>query len=55
MLTVDDVAERWQCSRKLVRTMIRSGRLEAVRIGREYRIRPEAVEAFERGETNGTI
>jgi excisionase family DNA binding protein len=55
MLTVDDVAERWQCSRKLVRTMIRSGRLEAVRIGREYRIRPEAVEAFERGDKNGII
>ena len=42
------LAERWECSERLVRNMITSGELPAFRLGEKLlRIRAEDVEAFE--------
>lgn len=38
-LTVDDVAEEFQCSERTVRRWISEGRLLAFKVGREWRIR----------------
>ena len=44
-----DVAERWECSEKSVRNMIKDGRLKAFKIGGTLlRITLDAVEEFER-------
>ena len=46
LLTVEDVAKYLNVSVGTVRNLINGGDLEAVRVGRSVRIRPEAVEAF---------
>jgi excisionase family DNA binding protein len=38
LLTVQQVAENWQVSQRMIRRMIADGRLPAVRIGRAVRI-----------------
>ena len=38
-LTVDDVAEEFQCSERTVRRWISEGRLLAFKVGRQWRIR----------------
>ena len=43
LLTVDQVAERWQISPRSIRRMIADGRLPVVRIGRAVRIREKEV------------
>lgn len=47
MMTVREVAERWRVCERFVLRAIHAGRLEAMKIGREYRVWPDAVEAFE--------
>jgi excisionase family DNA binding protein len=47
LLTAEDVAARWQVPKAQVYRHAREGRLPAVRIGRYYRFRLVAVEAFE--------
>jgi excisionase family DNA binding protein len=42
-LTIYDVARLFNCSHKTVRRMIADGRLPAVQIGPQWRIRPEVV------------
>jgi excisionase family DNA binding protein len=46
LLTVKDVAQFLQCSIRKVQRMIDAGELEAIRIGRLVRVRPEALKAF---------
>jgi excisionase family DNA binding protein len=46
LLTIDEVAEYLRVSRSTVRRMIADGRLQAVTIGRQWRITKEAVEAL---------
>jgi excisionase family DNA binding protein len=46
LYSVEDVAELLGLHVKTVRGYVRDGRLEAVRIGRQYRIPAEAIEAF---------
>jgi excisionase family DNA binding protein len=46
MYSVEDVAELLGLHVKTVRAYVRDGRLEAVRIGRQYRIAAEDLEAF---------
>ena len=41
LLTVKDVAQFLQCSIRKVQRMIDAGELEAIRIGRLVRVRPE--------------
>jgi excisionase family DNA binding protein len=47
LLTADQLAKRWQVPRSQVYRLTRSGRLSPVRVGRYYRYRLEAIEAFE--------
>ncbi len=47
LLTVEDVAVRWQVPKTQVYRLGREGRLPAVRIGRYYRFRLSAIDAFE--------
>jgi excisionase family DNA binding protein len=46
--TPDTLAERWGVSGATIRSLIRSKQLRFIRIGRQYRIRPEHVEEYER-------
>jgi excisionase family DNA binding protein len=46
LYSVEDVAELLGLHVKTVRGYVRDGRLEAVRIGRQYRITAQALEAF---------
>ena len=46
LLTVKEVAVLLQTSRVQVRRMVQSGELAALKVGREYRIRFEALQEF---------
>lgn len=46
LLRVDEVAERLKLHVRTVRNFVRDGRLKAVRIGKQYRIAREDVEAM---------
>jgi excisionase family DNA binding protein len=47
VMTVEQVAARWQCSGQTVRNMIAANRLPALRLGRIYRIPIAAVKQVE--------
>jgi excisionase family DNA binding protein len=46
LLTVPEVAEALQVGRCMVYDLIRTGRLESVKIGKLRRVRPEALREF---------
>uniref|UniRef100_UPI00389B1AAA excisionase family DNA-binding protein n=1 Tax=Pseudodonghicola flavimaris TaxID=3050036 RepID=UPI00389B1AAA len=46
-MTLDMVADRWQCSAETVRQMVKRGELRGFRVGRMIRIPWEAVENYE--------
>lgn len=46
-LTIDEVAARWRVSRDTVIRAIKSGRLVAYKVGQNYRIMPEDLQAWE--------
>lgn len=48
LLTADELAKRWQINPAHVYRLTRAGAIPAVRLGRYYRYRLEAIEAFER-------
>ena len=52
LLTAEDLAVRWQVPVAQVYRLARDGRVPAVRLGRYYRFRLEAVQTFE--ESGGT-
>jgi excisionase family DNA binding protein len=47
LLTADDLAARWQVSQAHVYRLSREGKLPVVKLGRYYRFRLAAIEAFE--------
>ncbi len=47
VFTINDVAERWECSSRHVRNMVETGQLPAFRVGKLIRIRRAVVEAIE--------
>ena len=47
LLTVDDLAERWQVPKSHVYRLTREGVIPAVRLGRYYRYRLDAIERWE--------
>jgi len=49
----ETLAARWGVSAATVRNLVRSGQLKAFRIGRQIRIRPEQVDAYEASTTTG--
>lgn len=48
LLTAGELAERWQVPKSHVYRLTREGRVPAVRLGRYYRYRLAAIEAWER-------
>lgn len=50
LLTADQLAERWQVTKRHVWYLTREGKLPTVKLGgRNYRYRLDAIEAFEVG------
>jgi excisionase family DNA binding protein len=47
LLTADQISERWQVPRSQVYRLTREGSLPAVRLGKYYRYRLDAIERFE--------
>ena len=43
LLTVDQLADRWQVSPRTIRRMIKNGQIPVIRIGRAVRIHPKVV------------
>lgn len=50
LLTADQLAARWQVPKSHVYRLTREGVIPTVRLGRYYRYRLDAIEAFEVGE-----
>lgn len=50
LLTADQLAKRWQVAEAHVYRLTRSGAIPAVKLGRYYRYRLDAIERFELGE-----
>jgi excisionase family DNA binding protein len=48
LLTADELAERWRVRPSQVYRLTRDGAIGAVKLGRYYRYRLEAIEEFER-------
>jgi excisionase family DNA binding protein len=48
LLTLNDLAERWQVSLKSVRRIVKRGELKVHRIGRQIRVLPEDADTFEK-------
>jgi excisionase family DNA binding protein len=51
LLTADDLAERWQVPKRHVYRLTRDAKIPTVKLGRYYRYRLDAIEAFELGAT----
>lgn len=51
-LTVFEVAERWRLTARAVRDEIKRKRLRATKIGGQWLVKPEDVEAFEVTQMN---
>lgn len=51
-LTVAEVAERWRLSERHVRDEIGRKRLRALKFGKEWRIKPADLDAYEASLTN---
>lgn len=49
----EDLAARWGVRESHVYRLAREGAIPSVRLGRYVRFRPDAIEAFERGEIGG--
>lgn len=47
LLTAEQLAERWQVPKSHIYRLTREGKVPAVKLGRYYRYRIEAIEAFE--------
>jgi excisionase family DNA binding protein len=50
LLTADQLADRWQVPRSHVYRLTREGVIPAVKLGRYYRYRLDAIERWEVGE-----
>lgn len=46
LLTLQQVADRLQVSMSTVRRLVDAGKLKAIRIGRNLRVRPEDIAAY---------
>jgi excisionase family DNA binding protein len=50
LLTADQLAERWQVPTSHVYRLTREGKIPAVKLGKYYRYRLDAIERFELGD-----
>ena len=53
LLTADQLAVRWQIPKSHVYRLTRQGEIPAVKLGRYYRYRLDAIERFEIGDQGG--
>jgi len=53
LLTVEDLARRWQVTKAHVHRLAREGKIPTVRVGRYQRFHPEAIEQWERAQAEG--
>jgi len=51
LMTAEQLAERWQVATSHVYRLTREGQIPSVKLGRYYRYRLDAIEAFETGTT----
>ena len=49
LLTADELAARWQVPKSQVYRLTREGKIPTVKLGKYYRYRLDAIEAFETG------
>ena len=54
LLTADQLAERWQVPKSQIYRLAREGQIPTAQIGRYYRFKLAAVEAFEDGKESTT-
>lgn len=47
LLTLSDLAERWQVSERTVKRRIQAGEIKATRIGRQVRVDPNEARRYE--------
>lgn len=50
LVTADQLAERWQVPKSHVYRLTRAGTIPAVKLGKYYRYRLDAIERFEIGD-----
>lgn len=50
VFTVNELMDRWKCSRDVLYDMMGRKELRAFKVGRDYRIPKAEVERYERGE-----
>jgi excisionase family DNA binding protein len=55
LLTADDLAARWQVPKSQIYRLTRENQIPAVRLGKYYRYRVDAIEAFELGAETATV
>ena len=55
LLTAEQLADRWQVPKAHVYALSRRDVIPVVRLGKYYRYRLDAIEAFELGEHDGTM
>jgi excisionase family DNA binding protein len=55
LLTAGELAERWQVPKGHVYRLTRDGLIPAVRLGRYYRYRLEAIERWEAASEQGPV
>jgi excisionase family DNA binding protein len=55
LLTAGELAERWQVPKAHVYRLTRDGLIPAVRLGRYYRYRLEAIERWEANSEQGPV
>lgn len=53
LLTAEQLAERWQVQKSQVYRLTKDGKIPAVKLGKYYRYRLDAIERFELGEGDG--
>ena len=54
-LSIDQVATRWGVHPRTVRRMVKSGRLAAVQVGRQYRVSLDVLRQFEQSRAPGSV
>lgn len=54
LLTAGQLAERWQVPKSQVYALTRAGRIPTVKLGKYYRYRLDAIEAWERESMDAT-
>ncbi len=50
ILTIDELAERWQVSRSNLYPLCRQGKVPRFKVGQQWRFKLSVIEAYERGQ-----